>query len=93
MTENKYLEVLVNYTKQSGAFEWAAKQYHADRGNVEKRNAFLSTYSLLSSVSYPQICDVYQSNPKDKDAISVYDIASVDFQLMTLIYKNILNIP
>lgn len=93
MAENLYIDALVNYAKQSGAFEWAAKQYHADRGNVAKQNAFLSTYSLLSSFYYPQIVNLYNSNPKDKDAISVYDIARVDFQLMTLIYNNIRNNP
>ena len=93
MGNSKYYKELENYTKQSGAFEWAAKQYHADHSNVEKRNYFLSTYSLLSSVYYPQIDSLYKSNPKDEEAISVFEIARVDFLLMTFIYNNILNIP
>lgn len=93
MKQNKYLKELVEYTKQSGAFEWAAKQFHANRKNINLRNSFLSTYSLLSSVYYPQIEAIYQNNSKDSDAISVYNIVRTDFQLMSLIYNNILNIP
>lgn len=93
MKGNKYLKALTDYTKQSGAFEWAAKQYHADMKNEKLRNDFLSNYSLLSSVYYPQIELIYKDNPNDFDAISIYDIARVDFQLMTFIYNNILNIP
>lgn len=86
---SKYLDELKDYSKASGAFEYAAKRYSANKQDQSLRDEVNATINFLDNVAFPIIEKLYHTNPDDKDAISVYEIASKDRMLMLSIFNNL----
>ena len=86
---SKYLEELKEYAKASGAFEYAAKRYSANKQNQLLKDEVNATINYLDNVAFPKIEKLYKANPNDMDAISVYEIACKDRMLMLSIFNNL----
>ena len=86
---SKYYKELTEYTKASGAFEYAANRYSANKQNSLLKDEVNVTINYLNNVSFPKIEKLFKANPDDKDAISVYEIACKDKMLMLSIFNNL----
>lgn len=86
---SKYLDELKDYAKASGAFEYAANRYLANKQTQSLREEVNATINYLNNVAFPKIEKLYNENPNDKDAISVYEIACKDRMLMLNIFNNL----
>lgn len=85
----KFYKEITEYAKASGAFEYAAKRYSANKQNQLLKDEVNATINYLDNVAFPKIEKLYKANPDDKDAISVYEIACKDRMLMLSIFNNL----
>lgn len=76
MNNNKYLNLLTNYAKASGAFAYVIKRYH--NGNGISKNEVITEYDKLK-VAYQSLEVFKRQNPTDKRLNEIMTIASVDF--------------
>lgn len=86
---SKFLDELKDYAKTSGAFEYAAKRYSANKQDQLLRDEVNATINYLNNVAFPKIKKLYKDNPNDKDATSVYEIACKDRMIMLTIFNNL----
>ena len=85
----KFYKELTEYSKASGAFEYAANRYSANKQDKLLKDEVNVTINILNNVAFPKIEKLYKANPDDKDASSVYEIACKDRMLMLGIFNNL----
>lgn len=81
-------EVLTNYAKASGNFEYAANAYKRDRSE-EKLSEAKRLIDDLVNTEFPKVRDYCNQHKNDKDIDSLLAIATADCAAMQELYKGL----